>query len=260
MYIIYIIYYFLSKKGIIKQEDLEAIDKLPVGTGPYYFKEYKRDILVRYYKNPHYWHHAVSLDQLVFDITPNATTRIAKMMPHECDVTAHPNATQLSILAQRSDIKVQQETYLNIGYWAFNNQKPPFDNPNVRRALSHAIDIDKIMDSVFLGTGKRAQSLLPPTSWAYQAQANFPSYNPELAKRLLDQAGLSDGFKMEIWAAPVARIYNPNARKMAELMQSDLKKVGITVKIHAVSLNASSIVTAILRHFENISNFIITFF
>jgi cationic peptide transport system substrate-binding protein len=216
---------------LIEKEDLEAIDKLPVGTGPYFFKEYKRDILVRYYKNPDYWHHQVNLDQLVFDITPNATTRIAKMMTHECDVTAHPNATQLSILAQRSDIKVQQETYLNIGYWAFNTQKPPFDNPNVRRALAHAIDIDKIMDSVFLGTGKRAQSLLPPTSWAYQAQANFPSYNPELAKRLLDQAGLSDGFRMEIWAAPVARIYNPNARKMAELMQSDLKKVGITVKI-----------------------------
>ena len=218
-------------KNLQAKDDLEAIDKFPVGTGPYFFKEFKRDILVRYYRHPDYWHTLGKLDQLVFDITPNSTTRIAKMMTHECDVTAHPNATQLSILAQRDDINVQQITYLNVGYWAFNTRKAPFDDPRVRRALSHAIDIDKIMDSVFLGTGKRAQSLLPSSSWAYQAQANYPSYNPELAKLLLEQVGLAQGFKMDLWAAPVSRIYNPNARKMAELIQSDLKKVGISVNI-----------------------------
>lgn len=66
-----------------------------------------------------------------------------KILTKECDVTAHPSSAQLSILAQRDDINVERETNLNIGYWAFNTERPPFDNLKVRQALVHAIDIDK---------------------------------------------------------------------------------------------------------------------
>lgn len=218
-------------KNLEINETLDNLDNFPVGTGPYKFKDYKRDILIRYYKHKSYWKHPVELEQLVYDITPNSTTRIAKMLTNECDVTPHPNSSQLSILASRNDIKVQKETNLNIGFWAFNTQKAPFDDSRVRRALAHAIDIEKIMHAVYLDNGKRLESILPNDSWAYQAQVNMPNYNPELAKRLLQQAGIVEGFKMDLWAMPVARIYNPNARKMAELIQSDLKKIGITVNI-----------------------------
>ncbi|SFC86405.1 ABC transporter substrate-binding protein [Pseudoalteromonas denitrificans] len=218
-------------KSLEVDEKLENLDHFPIGTGPYKFKDYKRDILIRYYQHEKYWQHPVALAQLVYDITPNSTTRIAKMLTHECDVTPHPNSSQLSILADRKDIQVQKETNLNMGYWAFNTQKAPFNNGLVRRALAHAIDVNKIMQSVFLNNGKRLHSILPSTSWAYQAQVNMPDYNPELAKRLLRQAGIVDGFSMDLWAMPVARIYNPNARKMAELIQNDLKKIDVTVHI-----------------------------
>eukprot|EP01093_Parvamoeba_rugata_P020569 TRINITY_DN9_c26_g3_i2.p1 TRINITY_DN9_c26_g3~~TRINITY_DN9_c26_g3_i2.p1 ORF type:complete len:359 (+),score=100.40 TRINITY_DN9_c26_g3_i2:1007-2083(+) len=214
-----------------QREQLNLFDQYPVGTGPYIYKEYRRDHLVRYYRNPDYWKHPVVLEQLVYDITPNGTTRIAKMLTKECDVTAHPSSAQLSILAQRDDIKVQKETNLNVGYWAFNTQRPPFDDLRVRQALAHAIDIEKIMQAVYYGNGIRAQSLLPPTSWAYQAQPKLPGFNPDLAKKLLTDAGFANGFNMTIWAMPVSRIYNPNARKMAELMQSDLRKIGVNVSI-----------------------------
>ncbi len=212
-------------------EQLDLFDQYPIGTGPYKFKDFQRDILIRYYRNESYWQHPVLLEQLVFDITPNRISRIAKMMTHECDVGANPSAAQLSVLTDRQDIKVQKTTTLNIGYWAFNTQKAPFDDPRVRRALAHAVDIDKIMQAVFFGNGIAANSVLPPTSWAYQAQENIPRYNPELAISLLTQAGLKKGFNMELWAMPVSRSYNPNAHKMAELIQSDLKKVGVTVNI-----------------------------
>jgi cationic peptide transport system substrate-binding protein len=224
----------LSQEYAMKLEasqQLNLFDQYPVGTGPYIYKEYRRDHLVRFYKNPVYWKHEVALNQLVYDITPNGTTRIAKMLTKECDVTAHPSSAQLSILAQRDDINVFKETNLNIGYWAFNTERPPFDDLRVRKALVHAIDIDKIMQAVYFGNGTRAESILPPTSWAFEAQASMPRFDPELAKKLLKEAGLPMGFNMTIWAMPVSRIYNPNARKMAELMQSDLRKVGVNVSI-----------------------------
>jgi cationic peptide transport system substrate-binding protein len=59
----------------------------------------------------------------------------------------------------------------------------------------------------------------------------MPTYNPTLARKYLDMAGYDEGFEMTIWAMPVSRIYNPNARKMAELIQSDLKQIGVTAKI-----------------------------
>jgi len=213
------------------REQQTLFDQYPVGTGPFIYKEYRRDHLIRYYKNPAYWKHEVALEQLVYDITTNGTTRIAKMLTKECDVTAHPSSAQLSILAQRDDIKVQKETNLNIGYWAFNTERAPFDNIKVRKALAHAVDIDKIMQAVYYGNGIRARSILPPTSWAFEQQTRIPEFNPELAKRLLTNAGYKNGFDMTIWAMPVSRIYNPNARKMAELMQSDLRKVGVNVSI-----------------------------
>eukprot|EP00493_Phyllostaurus_siculus_P000143 UN00145 len=77
------------------------------------------------------------------------------------------------------------------------------------------------MQAVYYGNGLRAQSILPPTSWAFELQKNMLIFDPQLAKKLLTEAGFPKGFDMSIWAMPVSRIYNPNARKMAELMQSD---------------------------------------
>ncbi|CAM4107416.1 ABC transporter substrate-binding protein [Pseudoalteromonas byunsanensis] len=212
-------------------EQKELFDTYPIGTGPYKYKNFLRDNLIRYHRNEHYWKHPVPMQQLVFDITTNGTSRIAKMLTKECDITAHPSATQLSVLAARDDIRVDKAPNLNIGYWAFNTEKPPFDNLLVRKALAHSVDFEKIMQAVFYGNGIIAKSHLPPSSWAFQAQDNMPTYNPEYARQLLVEAGYEDGFSMTLWAMPVSRIYNPNARKMAELIQSDLKGIGISAQI-----------------------------
>nr|WP_234402739.1 ABC transporter substrate-binding protein [Pseudoalteromonas piratica] len=224
----------LSKEyadSLSELENLEDIDRLPIGTGPYKYKRFKRDAFVRFYRNEHYWQHEVAIEQLVFDITSDSNTRIAKALTGECDIAAHPSSAHIEVLNNREDIKVEKLANLNVGYLAFNTQKPPFDKPEVRRAISHAIDKQKILQAVYFNNADIAQSILPPESWAYQAQPNYPSYNLELAKSLLETAGLEDGFTMDLWAMPVSRIYNPNARKMAELIQSELKQIGIKVNI-----------------------------
>lgn len=216
---------------LLAREQKELFDVLPVGTGPFFYRDYQRDHLVRYYSNPDYWEHQVNLDQLVFDITPNGTTRIAKLLTKECSMTPHPSASQLSVLEQRKDINLAEQDNLNVGYWAFNTERIPFNDPKVRRALAHAINVDKIMQAVFYGNGTKANSILPPISWAYEPQTALPEFDPEKAKLLLREAGYEEGFDMTIWAIPVSRIYNPNGRKVAELMQSDLRTIGVNVRI-----------------------------
>ncbi|MCF2856537.1 ABC transporter substrate-binding protein [Pseudoalteromonas sp. SMS1] len=220
-------------------------DNMPVGTGPYKYKHFLRDNLVRFHKHENYWKHDHAVDQLVYDITTNNTTRIAKMLTKECDITSHPSATQLEALATRKDIVVDKAVNLNVGYWAFNTEKPPFNNVLVRKALAHSIDFNKIMQAVFYGNGIPAKSILPPSSWAFAAQ-DMPVYDPAKAKAYLTEAGFPNGFEMTLWAMPVSRIYNPNARKMAELIQSDLRQIGIRTRI--VEFEWNTFIERIGRH------------
>ncbi|MFT4927916.1 MAG: cationic peptide transport system substrate-binding protein [Phenylobacterium sp.] len=217
--------------ALTQQNNPSQIDNLPIGTGPFMFREYKRDELIRYYRHNRYWKNNNNFQQLVFDITKHGPARMAKLMTHECDISAYPPPHQLPLLDARPDIKVDKAISLNVGFWAFNTTKPPFDQVLVRKALAHAINLDAIISAVFYGYATKADSLLPPTSWGYHRNEQPIQYDPKKARQLLRQAGYGQGFSMNIWATPIRRDYMPNAYKVAELMQSDLDKVGIKVEI-----------------------------
>jgi dipeptide transport system substrate-binding protein len=124
-----------------------------------------------------------------------------------------------------------QQPGLNIGYLAFNNQKPPFTDKRVRIAINMAIDKQAILQAVYQGAGQPAKNLIPPTMWSYNDQIQDFALDREQAKKLLAEAGFPNGFETDIWAMPVQRPYNPDARRIAELMQADLAKVGIKAKV-----------------------------
>lgn len=217
---------------------LSRIDSHPIGTGPFRFKEYQKDVLIRYYRHRNYWRELAKPDQLVFDIVPNNARRMAKLFTHECDVVAFPRVAELGLISQRPDVDVQESTSMNIGFWAFNTAKPPFDNVKVRQALAHAINRDAILQAVYFGHATAADSVLPPTSWAYNPNLAVQQYDPIKAKALLAEAGYPNGFSMDIWAMPVQRLYNPNALKMAELMQADLAQIGVRASIVSYEWNS----------------------
>ncbi len=89
-----------------------------------------------------------------------------------------------------------------------------------------AIDKQAIIDVVFQGSGQIAKNPIPPTMWSYNDAIVDDPYDPEAAKAMLEAEGVTD-LKMKIWAMPVQRPYNPNARRMAELMQEDFAKIGV---------------------------------
>jgi dipeptide transport system substrate-binding protein len=128
-------------------------------------------------------------------------------------------------------VQVLEQPGLNIGYLAYNVTKKPFDDVRVRKAVSMAINRKAIIDGVYLGTGVVAKNPIPPTMSAYNDTVKDTPFDPEGAKKLLAEAGMKDGFSTDLWAMPVQRPYNPNAKRIAELMQADLAKVGIKAEI-----------------------------
>jgi dipeptide transport system substrate-binding protein len=128
-------------------------------------------------------------------------------------------------------IHLMEQEGLNVGYLAFNVTKEYLKDVRVRQALTMAINKQAIIDAVFLGAGKIAKNPIPPTIWSYNDAVKDYDYDVEKAKKLLAEAGCADGFETDIWAMPVQRPYNPNARRMAEMIQEDWSKVGVTAKI-----------------------------
>lgn len=216
---------------LLAQGSPENIDHFPIGTGPYALAYYRKNQYIRYVPHPDYWRDASHLTPLIFDITPQSSLRLAKLLTGECDSIAYPSQAEISFVENRDDITLQQETGLNIGFWAFNTGKAPFNNPLVREALASAIDKTTIIDAVYFDSATRARTLIPPTSWAFTADTQETPYNPLRARRLLEQAGYSNGFSMTIWALPVVRAYNPDALRMAELIRGYLLAIGINVEI-----------------------------
>ncbi len=101
----------------------------------------------------------------------------------------------------------------------------------VRQALNYAVDKKSIINAVFMGSGTVAKSPIPPNMLGYDKDLKTYDYDPEKAKALLKQAGLEKGFEATLWSMPVQRPYNPNSRRIAEMIQSDWAKVGVKAKI-----------------------------
>jgi dipeptide transport system substrate-binding protein len=208
----------------------DQTDLTPVGTGPFQLVGYQKDSQIRYQAHPGYWAGKAPIDRLIFSITPDPSVRYQKLKANECQVMPYPNPADVEAMSKDPDINLMQQEGLNVGYLAFNTEKAPFTDKRVRQALNMAINKQAIIDVVFQGAGKAAKNPIPPTIWSYNDAVQDYPYDPEKAKAMLAEAGVS-GLKTNIWAMPVQRPYNPNARRMAELIQADWAKVGVEAEI-----------------------------
>jgi len=217
--------------AMLKAGTPEKIDQEPIGSGPFYLVQYQKDAIVRFKAFPEYWGGKAKIDDLVFAITPDASVRWAKLQKGECHVMPYPNPADLEAMKKDPNVTVMEQPGLNVGYLAYQTTKKPFDDVRVRKALNMAMNKKAIVDAVFLGSGVPAKNPIPPSMWSYNDSVKEDEYNPEAAKKLLAEAGYPNGFETDLWAMPVQRPYNPNARRIAELMQADLAKIGVKAEI-----------------------------
>ena len=209
---------------------MEQLNQMPLGTGPFKFVAYQQDAVIRYKAHEGYWGGKEKIDDLVFAITTDATARVQKLKAGECHVMPYPNAADVPALKADTNLQVMEQEGLNIAYLAFNTMQPPFDNAAVRKAISSAINKQAIVDAVFQGAATVAKNPIPPTMWSYNDAIEDDKYDVEAAKKALVDAGVTN-LSMKVWAMPVARPYMLNARRAAEVIQSDLAAIGVTAEI-----------------------------
>jgi len=215
---------------LAKNDHQELLDRQPVGTGPFQLGDYRAGQYIRLQRHERFWRGTPLMPQVVVDLGSGGTGRLSKLLTGECDVLAWPAASQLTSLRDDPRLRLTLRPGMNIAYLAFNTDKPPLNNPQVRHALALAINNQRLMQSIYYGTAETAASILPRASWAYDNEAKITEYNPDEARARLKALGL-ENMTLELWVPTSSQAWNPSPLKTAELIQADMAQVGVTVKI-----------------------------
>jgi len=209
------------------------------GTGPFVLDTWKHNQFIAFRVNEKYFGEGPKLTGIYYKIVPEDFTALVEFEKGGIDVLPEVIFSEYKRYADdpkwREQIKISPG--LNTYYLGFNCEKPPFDDPRVRQALSHAIDRKKMLASIMDGRGVAAAGPIPPILRKFQAEEKY-SYDPEKAKKILKEAGFPDGFSMKIYQT--ADIENLN---LCLVVQSYLKDINIRAAI--VQLEWSSFLEAV---------------
>ncbi|WP_434633756.1 ABC transporter substrate-binding protein [Chromobacterium sp. CV08] len=207
------------------------LNSKPIGTGPFVFKSFAKDALVRYLPNPSYFGGKPKVSGLIYAITPDSSVRLQKLRAGECQIALSPKPQDVE--AAKSDARLQllSTPAFMTAFVAFNSQKKPLDNPLVRQAINLAFDKSHYLKVVFDNTATPANLIYPLNTWSYDKSVKPYPHDPAQARKLLAQAGYPNGFDVSVWVRPGGSTLNPNPKAGAELLQADLAKVGIRLQI-----------------------------
>jgi ABC-type transport system substrate-binding protein len=208
-----------------------AINNQPIGTGPYRFKSYRKDDVLRLQAHPDFWGGVQATRALVYAISREANVRVQKLARGECHITAAIRDVDISALQGHPQIRIMKTQALNISYLSFNMKKPPTDKREVREALDIAVDRNALFKVLFpRGDAMQAVSAFPPAVPGYDKSLKN-EFDPERAKKLLAAAGFANGLEIDLWALPISRPTNPNGQLMAQMIQADWAHIGVKARI-----------------------------
>ena len=213
----------------------EAGDKFgqnPVGSGPYKFVSWQSGDRVTLEAFPEYWQGEAPVKNVVFRNIVEETNRTIGLETGELDIIYDIQGMDKNKLKDDDRFVVIEGPQVSMTYLGFNMKKAPYDNPKVREAISYAIDQKPIIDTVFLGAGEPANSIIGPNVWGYYDVEKY-TQDIEKAKALLAEAGYPNGFKAKIWVND-----NPVRRDTAVILQDQLKQIGIDLAIETVEWGA----------------------
>jgi peptide/nickel transport system substrate-binding protein len=207
---------------------------LPVGTGPFRLNSAKPG-MIELTANPGYWGGAPRLKSLVFKRLPSQEALLGELLSGAIDVTSALDRSGVSLAKEHSDIAIETQKGLNIGFLSLNNERAPFSDRRVRQALARALDAEALVEQLLGGRGEPVHTPLPPSLWAFAPLQKWAHLDRAAAKKLLTQSGFSDGFETTLMSVDSPRPYMPDPPALGEHVVADLLQVGVRAKIERVA-------------------------
>ncbi len=216
---------------LVKKNQRSFIDTYPIGTGPFSFLSYEKNKKITYQSFKNYFKGAPKFDRLIFDISKNPMQRFEKLKKGYCQLMTNPPKDLFPQIKVNPKLKIISSPGLNIAYLAFNIKVKPFNNLNIRKAITYALNRKSYIKTIFNGHALLAKNPIPPSMWSYNHGTKRYEYSPEKARKYLKLAGYPTGFEATLWTLPIQRPYNPNGELMGQMMKKDLARVGIRIKL-----------------------------
>jgi len=238
-------------KHLLDGKDLNTAEfnRKPVGTGPYKLKEWIAGQKIVLEANDRYFEGRPNIDQYIYRVIPDSSTMFQELLSGGVDMMG---LNPLQYL-RKSETRRIKENYRKFRYPAnaftylgYNLASPVFSDKKVRQALAYAIDRQSIIDGVLMGLGQPCTGPFSYVSWAYNPKIRPYPYDPERAKRMLEEAGWknmnSDGVREKdgrpFQFTILTNQGNGERIKASEIMQQNFKKVGIDAKIRVMEWQA----------------------
>jgi peptide/nickel transport system substrate-binding protein len=179
----------------VKPEEIRSIPVIELPTnGPFKIELWVRGqslTLVPYER--YYEEGKPYLEKVIFKIIPDQTTLLTQLKAGEIDcMESLPPSEVQGLRENHPEIQILDFPTRNYNYIGWNGAREPFENLNVRRALTHAIDRKLIIDNLYYGFAAECSSPFPPIIWAYNPNIEPLAYDPELTRRMLADEGFMD--------------------------------------------------------------------
>jgi ABC-type transport system substrate-binding protein len=218
---------------------LDAIEQAPNGTGPFKFTS-RDDKSMTLTRNADYWGAKPYLDTVnVVAITDDAT-RAAALKAGEVDYVLLVGLDQIASLQSTPTVKIDFASPPSPVFWMLNTRDGATANKLVRQALNYAIDREAIVKNIYAGAGARPLGgPIPVGNPAYDASLDIYSYNPEKAKQLIAQSGVPLPIKLPNLILPSAGGSSSAFTLAADVLQQQLKAVGVEVTFDRLEVAAS---------------------
>lgn len=212
----------------------DPTDGVGVGTGPWMVDSYEFGNYTKLVAFEDCWRGAPNAKSFTFRYIPEDSARLIALQNGEVDICQEPAAIELGAIEEDPNLDLIQYDGGSLTYMAFNTQKEPANNEDLRKAVAYALDIDSIIAVAAEGRGKKATSFW---GWSEYGYHDFGGYTQdlELAKEYLAKAYPNGGATLDISVSGSER------KTIAEMMQSQLKEIGLAVNI--VELDSAGIST-----------------
>jgi len=200
---------------------------MPIGTGPFIFKEWAPGNRLVMLRNENYWGGTPALWEVTFRVMPDEASRVAALEKGEIHVAVKIPPSDLPRLKANSKIRIMTSPSARTIYLGFNCLKEPFADKRIRQALNYAVNKEAIVERVLDGAGRVSDAPVSPVIFGYAPIKTY-AYNIEKAKALLAEAGFPEGFETTLHY-PSGRYYNDAA--LATALGADLLKVGVKAQV-----------------------------